>query len=156
MLVFSDVQSLCISARLWMINSFTLDLQTSLMGVFTYGGQSCHLSFGFCKRNARGEFLFSLGLSKVRRCLRGLQWTGWSTGMWIKPWGPDSTKTLGKRTTSMSGCESWTVKKAERRRIDILNCGVGEDSWESLGLQGDPTSPFWRRSALGFLWKEWC
>ena len=28
--------------------------------------------------------------------------------------------------------------------------------WESLGLQGDPTSPFWRRSALGFLWKEWC
>ena len=27
---------------------------------------------------------------------------------------------------------------------------------ESLGLQGDPTSPFWRRSALGFLWKEWC
>ena len=37
----------------------------------------------------------------------------------------------------------------------LLNCGVGEDSWESLGLQGDPTSPFWR-SALGFLWKEWC
>ena len=28
--------------------------------------------------------------------------------------------------------------------------------WESLGLQGDPNSPFWRRSALGFLWKEWC
>ena len=26
----------------------------------------------------------------------------------------------------MCGCESWTVKKAERRRI--LNCGVGEDS----------------------------
>ena len=26
----------------------------------------------------------------------------------------------------------------------LLNCGVGEDSWESLGLQGDPTSPFWR------------
>jgi len=23
----------------------------------------------------------------------------------------------------------------------LLNCGVGEDSWESLGLQGDPTSP---------------
>ena len=38
----------------------------------------------------------------------------------------------------------------------LLNCGVGEDSWESLGLQGDPTSPFWRRSALGFLWRAWC
>ena len=38
----------------------------------------------------------------------------------------------------------------------LLNCGIGEDSWESLGLQGDPTSPFWRRSALAFLWREWC
>ena len=38
----------------------------------------------------------------------------------------------------------------------LLNCGDGEDSWESLGLQGDPTSPFWRRPALGFLWREWC
>ena len=26
------------------------------------------------------------------------------------------------------GCESWTVKKAERRRIDPLNGSVGEDS----------------------------
>ena len=26
------------------------------------------------------------------------------------------------------GCESWTVKKAECRRINALNCGVGEDS----------------------------
>ena len=34
---------------------------------------------------------------------------------------------------------------------------VLEKTLESLlGLQGDPTSPFWRRSALGFLWKEWC
>ena len=28
----------------------------------------------------------------------------------------------------MYGCESWTVKKDERQRIDILKCGVGEDS----------------------------
>ena len=28
----------------------------------------------------------------------------------------------------MYGCESWIVKKAERRRIDALNRGVGEDS----------------------------
>ena len=37
-------------------------------------------------------------------------------------------------------CESWTIKKAEGRRIDALNCGVGGASSESLGLQGDPTS----------------
>ena len=30
----------------------------------------------------------------------------------------------------MYGCESWTIKKAERQRIELmlLNCGVGEDS----------------------------
>ena len=28
----------------------------------------------------------------------------------------------------MYGCESWTIKKAERRRMMLLNCGVGEDS----------------------------
>ena len=48
----------------------------------------------------------------------------------------------------------WRRLSAEE--LMLLNCGIGEDSWESLGLQGDPTSPFWRRSALGFLWKEWC
>ena len=47
----------------------------------------------------------------------------------------------------MYGCESWTVKKAERWRI-----GVGEDSWESFGLQGDPTSPFWRRWEYQTTW----
>ena len=29
------------------------------------------------------------------------------------------------------GCESWTVKKAERRRIDAFDCDVGKDSCES-------------------------
>ena len=43
----------------------------------------------------------------------------------------------------MYGCESWTVKKAvSAEELMQLNCGVGEDSRESLGLQGDPTSPF--------------
>ena len=41
----------------------------------------------------------------------------------------------------MYGRESWTMKKAEHRELMLLNCGVGEDSGESLGLQGDPTSP---------------
>ena len=37
----------------------------------------------------------------------------------------------------------------------LFNCGVGEDCWESLGLQGDPTCPFERRSVLGVHWKDW-
>ena len=31
--------------------------------------------------------------------------------------------------------------KLSTKELTLLNCGVGEDSWESLGLQGDPTSP---------------
>ena len=38
----------------------------------------------------------------------------------------------------------------------LLNCGVGEDSQESLGLQGDPTSPSYRKSVLNIHWKDWC
>ena len=37
----------------------------------------------------------------------------------------------------------------------VLNCGVGEDSWESLGLQGDPTSQSSRKSVLNIHWKDW-
>ena len=33
---------------------------------------------------------------------------------------------------STSSCYFWTK---------LLNCGVGEDSWESLGLQGNPVHP---------------
>ena len=32
-------------------------------------------------------------------------------------------------------------KKLSAEELMLLNCGVGEDSWESLGLQGDPPSP---------------
>ena len=28
----------------------------------------------------------------------------------------------------MYGCESWTMKKAESRKLMLLNCGVGEES----------------------------
>ena len=43
----------------------------------------------------------------------------------------------------MYGCESWTTKKAEHWRIDgfELWCWRRLLSWESLGLQGDPTNP---------------
>ena len=47
-------------------------------------------------------------------------------------------------------------RRLSTEELMLLNCGVGEDSWESLGLQGDPASPFWRRSALGVHRKDWC
>ena len=40
------------------------------------------------------------------------------------------------------GCESWTVKKAEHRRIDAFELWCGEDTQESLGLQRDQANQF--------------
>ena len=40
----------------------------------------------------------------------------------------------------MCGCGSWPIKKAEPWRSDALKLWSGEDSWESLELQGDQTS----------------
>ena len=36
----------------------------------------------------------------------------------------------------MYRCERWTIKLSAKELM-FLKCGVGEDSWESLGLQGD-------------------
>ena len=38
----------------------------------------------------------------------------------------------------------------------LLSCGVGEDSWDFLGQQGDPTGPSYRKSVLSVHWKDWC
>ena len=47
-------------------------------------------------------------------------------------------------------------RKLSAKEMMLLNYGVGEDSWESLGLQGDPTSQLWRKSVLHIHWKDWC
>ena len=36
-------------------------------------------------------------------------------------------------------CGLW--RKLSTKELMLLNCGFGEDSWESLGLQGESTSP---------------
>ena len=51
--------------------------------------------------------------------------------------------------------ESIALIKLSAEELMLLNCGVGGVSWESLGLQGDPTSPSYRRSVLGVHWKDW-
>ena len=37
----------------------------------------------------------------------------------------------------------------------LSNCGAGEDSWESLGQQGDPASQSQRKLTLNTNWKDW-
>ena len=50
----------------------------------------------------------------------------------------------------LGGEESWALKNW---CFWTVAC---EDSWESTGLQADPTNPSWRRSVLGVHWKDWC
>ena len=55
----------------------------------------------------------------------------------------------------------WMSELVHKKRLNVvelmlLNCGVGEDSWESLGLQEDQTSQSWRKSILNIHWKDWC
>ena len=53
----------------------------------------------------------------------------------------------------MYGCESWP-RRLSTKGLMLLNCGVGEDSWESLGLLGDQTSQTSRKSILNVHWKD--
>ena len=46
--------------------------------------------------------------------------------------------------------ESWALKK-----WCFWNVGPGEDSWVSLGLQREQTSPFSRKWTLNMHWKHW-
>ena len=46
------------------------------------------------------------------------------------------------------GSLSVSPKVLSTKEYMLLNCGIEEDSWESLGLQGDQTSQSWRKSTL--------
>ena len=56
----------------------------------------------------------------------------------------------------MYGCESWTVKKAEHWRIDAFELWCWRRVLRVPWTERRSNHPFWRRSALGFLWREWC
>ena len=45
-------------------------------------------------------------------------------------------------------------RKLRSDELMLLNCGVGEDSRESLGQHGDQTSPSQRKSILKIHWKD--
>ena len=54
----------------------------------------------------------------------------------------------------MYGCDSWIVKRLSNKELMLLNCGVGEDSWESLEQQEDQTSQSYKKSTLNIHWKN--
>ena len=60
---------------------------------------------------------------------------------------------------SSSHVQMWELDNKKRLNTEELmpsNCGVGESSCKSLGLQGDPTSLSKRKSTLNIHWKGWC
>ena len=60
-------------------------------------------------------------------CLKQSNWYGWS----------------GYKLSLPPGLSliSQSRRNEVIKKLMLLNCGVGEDSWESLGLEGDPTNP---------------
>ena len=47
-------------------------------------------------------------------------------------------------------------RKLSAKELMLLNCGVGEDSWDFHGLQGDQVSQTSMKSVLNVHWKDWC
>ena len=45
-------------------------------------------------------------------------------------------------------------RQLSTEELMLLNCGVGEDSGESLGMKGDPTSPSERKSVMNIHWMD--
>ena len=56
----------------------------------------------------------------------------------------------------MYECESWAIKKAERRRIELLNCGVGEDSWRVPWTSGRPSQSILKEINPEHSREGWC
>ena len=56
----------------------------------------------------------------------------------------------------MYGCESWTVKKGERRRIDAFELWCWRRLLRVPWTARKSNQSILKEISLGFLWKEWC
>ena len=81
-------------------------------------------------------------------------------------WGLSSPTRDWTRGHNSESAKSQPLDRQETSRINyfipvepagmLSNCDAAEDSWESLGLQGDQTSQPQRKSTVNSLWKDWC
>ena len=77
------------------------------------------LKKNLCEDDIFGDFFFSIGLMLIYF----------------------ANKVLSSQNYGFSSSHVWMWELDHIEELKLLNCGVGEDSWESLGQQGDPTSP---------------
>ena len=54
----------------------------------------------------------------------------------------------------MYECEKWNIKKDERQRTDVLNYGVGEDSWRVPWTPRRSSQSILKEIVLGVHWKD--
>ena len=67
---------------------------------------------------------------------------------------PSPPRGLASLYLSHISVSSWN--RLSTKELMLSNCGVVEDSWESLGQEGDQISQFKRKSILNIHWKAWC
>ena len=65
-------------------------------------------------------------------------------------------KGLCSQSYGFSCSHTWMWELDHKEDWEFSNCGVGEDYWESPGLQGDQTCPSWRKLILNIPWKDGC
>ena len=56
----------------------------------------------------------------------------------------------------MYGCESWTIKKAEHRRIDAFELWCWRRLWRVPWTARISNQSILRKSVLNIHWKDWC
>ena len=112
-----------------------------------YGKNNMETCITICKINRQEEFAIWLRKLKWGLCINLEGWEGEGDGKKFQKGGnniciPMTKVRLVKAMVFpvvMYECESWTIKKAEHRRIDVFELWC----WRRLlRLQGDPISPF--------------
>ena len=117
----------------------------------TWVSLTLDIGYLFTAASEKRSFCSLPGRGVSPHCRPSWPWT-WSSSSWpscaravIAPWTLPTKVRLVKAMVFLVvvyGCESWTVKKAERWRIDAFELWCWRRLLrESLGLQGDPTSP---------------
>ena len=90
--------------------------------------------------------VFLPGESQGWRSLVGCHLWGHTGSTWLKWLSSSSSSKVHLVKAMVFPVVMYNVRvglwrKLSAKELMLLNCGVGEDSWESLGLQGDPTTP---------------